>query len=296
MGEKNNKKAYILALIVAILWGSSAAISKLVIANLSFWNIQLYTLGFTSVFLFILILIQKKLYLLRFSFSDLFWMFLIGLLGKYLYGNLFYIAVDRLPAQEAFIINYLWPMMVVISAVFILKEKLTVAKALSLFFSLLAVIIVATRGDLVSLKFGDSLGVICAMLGALAYGTYSSLSKKRDYDPLIGNFMFTFWGFMLTLVTLPFFDSIVLPNSSQFWGIIWLGPILSLGAVLWLKALSIGETSKVSNIIYFTPFFSLIYISILLGERITLPSIVGLVILVASNLFSLIGKSQKSVS
>ena len=295
MDEKNSKLAYSIAFFVAMLWGTSAAVSKLVLTNLSFWNVQLYTLAFTSVFLFVVILFQKKTSLLKsISIQDLFWMAFIGFLGKFLYGNLFYIAIGRLPTQEAFIINYLWPLMVVISASFILKEKLTVFKYISLILSFFAVILVATKGDFNNIQLADNFGVLCAFLGAISYGVYSSLSKKRNFDPLIGNFMFTLFGFILTAISMPFFDKVEMISINQFYGLLWLGPILSLGAVMWLKALKIGDTSKVSNMIYFTPFFSLFYISLLLGEQITTASILGLFILVFSNFVSLINVGKKS--
>jgi len=48
-----------------------------------------------------------------------------------------------------------------------------------------------------------------------------------------------------------------------------------------LLALKHGDTAKISNLIFMTPFLSLIYIHFLLGEKVLLLSIVGLVFIVA---------------
>ena len=45
-----------------------------------------------------------------------------GLLGIFLYYSFYYIGMSRMPASQAFIINYLWPIMTVLFACIILKE------------------------------------------------------------------------------------------------------------------------------------------------------------------------------
>jgi len=50
---------------------------------------------------------------------------------------------------------------------------------------------------------------------------------------------------------------------------------------LWLKALSLSEsTGRVSNLVYLTPFVSLIFIHTILGEKIYYTSIIGLCLIV----------------
>jgi drug/metabolite transporter (DMT)-like permease len=61
-------------------------------------------------------------------------------------------------------------------------------------------------------------------------------------------------------------------------GCVYVG-IVEMGAafVLWLKALQLSETTaKVSNLIFLSPFISLIFIGLVVGEKILPSSIVGL--------------------
>ena len=51
--------------------------------------------------------------------------------------------------------------------------------------------------------------------------------------------------------------------------------------IFWFKALEYGDTSVVSHALYLTPFLSLVYIALFLGEQILISSIVGLVIIVS---------------
>ena len=63
----------------------------------------------------------------------------------------------------------------------------------------------------------------------------------------------------------------------QLGGLLWIGIFSSGGAfLLWFLALKYGDTSKIANIAFLTPFFSLIYIYFLLHESIQIYSIVGL--------------------
>jgi drug/metabolite transporter (DMT)-like permease len=52
--------------------------------------------------------------------------------------------------------------------------------------------------------------------------------------------------------------------------------------VLWLKALKLSRTTvQVSNLIYLSPFLSLVLIHLIVGETILLSTIVGLIFIVA---------------
>ena len=50
--------------------------------------------------------------------------------------------------------------------------------------------------------------------------------------------------------------------------------------IFWFKALEYGETAQMTNMVFLTPFISLIYIYFLVGEQILPSSIVGLIFIV----------------
>jgi drug/metabolite transporter (DMT)-like permease len=57
---------------------------------------------------------------------------------------------------------------------------------------------------------------------------------------------------------------------------------MGLPFVLWLKALKYsGTTARVSNLIYLSPFISLILIHFFVGEQILLSTIAGLVFIIS---------------
>ena len=63
----------------------------------------------------------------------------IGIPGTFFYYIFFYTGTDMMPASQAFIINYLWPVMSVLFACIILKEKLTFNSILGLVIIILGI-------------------------------------------------------------------------------------------------------------------------------------------------------------
>jgi drug/metabolite transporter (DMT)-like permease len=56
--------------------------------------------------------------------------------------------------------------------------------------------------------------------------------------------------------------------------------------VLWMKALSlVSNNAKIANLIYLTPFLSLVFIHFILGEAIYLTTILGLFFIISAILF-----------
>ena len=84
-------------------------------------------------------------------------------------------------ASQAFIINYLWPIMIVVFACIILKEKMTLKKAIAIVLSFIGVIIVTSNGNLLSIDNNSLIGTLFYVLAAISYGLFSVLNKQKKY-------------------------------------------------------------------------------------------------------------------
>ena len=101
--------------------------------------------------MFILVLYQGKLNLIKsFSRDDLKKSALLGFLNPCLYYIILFKAYDVLPAQEAMVINFSWPVMLVILSIPILKQTIDVKSFLSIIVCYLGVVVIATNGDIFS--------------------------------------------------------------------------------------------------------------------------------------------------
>ncbi len=279
---ENRKKSYLFVSIAVLLWASTAAIAKLLLQNLSGIQIMFYSFIFAILGLFSIVIAQGKLKSLKsYTKKDYFHIAYMGTLGCFLYSIFLLGALKYAPAQEAFILNYLWPIMVVIFATLILKEKLGVKKILGLIFSFFGIYIVMTKGNLLSLTFTNIKGDILAVLGAVAYGLFSVLGKKHKFEISTSTLLYYCFAFILVLISILTFSSIPQVSLLQLAGLAWIGLMTNAVAfIFWFKALEYGETAQMTNMVFLTPFISLIYIYFLVGEQILPSSIVGLIFIV----------------
>ena len=121
------KKSYIYAGVTVLIWSTLATVVKLVLQDIP--NLQALTISsaFAFVFLLILNIINGSIKEMKhYRIKDCLTMAGLGFLGLFMYSALYYYGIAELGSQEACILNYLWPMMIVIFACIILKERITV--------------------------------------------------------------------------------------------------------------------------------------------------------------------------
>jgi len=70
---------------------------------------------------------------------------------------------------------------------------------------------------------------------------------------------------------------------------------MGLTYILWLKALKYTiTTAKISNLVFLSPFISLIFISLIVGETILISTITGLVFIVSGILMQRLLPGKKN--
>lgn len=281
--EKNHKLAYFYIVLVIFLWSTTPAATKLLVTDLGTIHLLFFTMFAASTTLFSITLYKNKFKTLKAYLQDnaKFFAFMGGL-GIFFYDLCYYRAYSLMTAQETNIVNYLWPIFVMIFASIILKETLTVQKIVGIVLSFFGVYYVITHGDIYSFKISNIQGVFFAATGAVSYGLFSALGKKYHYDKLVSMTLYFSFSFLfITIVTL--FTSLPpVISLKQILGIIWLGGIATgCGFLFWFQALHYGHTEKITNLVYLTPFFSLVFIHLLVGETILSSSVIGLVLIVS---------------
>lgn len=276
------KKNYIYAFLTVSIWGTLAAVAKLLLSDIP--NLQ--TLSVSSIFAFIFLLIinikngtikQMKMY----SVKDYVIMAALGFLGLFMYSALYYYGITQLSSQEACILNYLWPLMLVICSCIILKEKFTLTKAIAMICSFVGIIILSTGNGLTANK-NAVWGILSCILAAVCYGLFSVLNKKADYNQNIS--MMVIWLAVVIYSTpLGLITEEWKPIAGVQWlGMIWLGVVINAVAyLLWALALKdVENTAKIANLAYLTPFLSLIISAVVLKEQITLRAVVALLFII----------------
>ena len=207
-------------------------------------------------------------------------MTLTGLIGVMIYSITLQIGISRLPAQQAFVINYLWPAMIIIWSRILSKEKITGAKWIAVILSFIGVVINAVNGDISQLLGGNLFGALMCVVAAVCYGFYSAMNKKKGYDSELMLLLTFIASSVICMPIMGITGTLVLPNSFVFIGYLIYGVGLNvLGFLFWLMALKGGNTALVSNMAYLTPILSLVWTHIFLNEEITVWSVLGLAII-----------------
>jgi drug/metabolite transporter (DMT)-like permease len=208
-----------------------------------------------------------------------------GLLNPFGYYGVLFQAYDRLSAQAAMALNYTWPLVLALLAVPLLGERFRWRLVLALGVSLLGVVLVATGGSWGTLQVEDPWGVLLAVGSSGIWALYWLLNVRDGRDAVLKLFMGFLFGSLYSLLLLPLQEV-----SWSLAGLGWAAYIglaeMGLTFVFWLRALELaGHRGSLANWVYVTPFLSLGLIAVLLGERIALGSVLGLGLILASNLW-----------
>lgn len=208
---------------------------------------------------------------------------ILGFLNPFLYYIVLFTAYSLLKAQEALVLNYLWPIVLTILSSVLLKKPLTPVKLIALFISFSGAFITITQGNIKNLSFKNPLGVTLALLSTVIWALYWLLNmtdKRETETKLFYNFLFgNLYLLIFTLILRP----VKISSPIALLGGIYVGLFeMGITFLLWLKALStIKDTARVSNLIYFAPFLSLLFISLVLKEKIYTSTIIGLALIIS---------------
>ena len=277
--EKDQKKALLYGLAAVLLWSTVASAFKLSLRYFDSSQLLLYASLASCVTLFVIVLIQKKLYLLfSYTTKEYFFLFILGMISPFMYYLVLFKAYSLLPAQEAQALNYTWALTLAYLSVFILHHKLRKADIIAGLLCYFGVIIISTHGNLLSFSFSNTQGVTLALFSTLLWSLYWLYSTKLKVDPIVGLFInFIVALPFIFLWTLLFSDPFTF-NPYGLMGALYIG-VFEMGVtfVLWLNAMKLStNASSVANLIFLSPFISLFFIHFFVGEEILVSTLVGL--------------------
>ncbi len=272
-------QAYKYALIAVFCWSTVATAFKIALNYLSPSELVLYASIMSTLILFSIVIYQKKISEVKIHIKSNFKLvFILGCINPFLYYLILFKAYDLLPAQEAQSINYTWALMLAFLSVIFLKQKLTINDILAGIICYFGVLIIATKGEPFSLSFSNLDGVFFALLSTIIWASYWIINTKIKVDPIVGlssNFVIA-----LPIVVVYFFltQPLVIPDIKGLLAASYVGFFeMGITFLFWLKAMQIAtSTSKIANLIFISPFISLIFIYFLVGEKILVSTVIGL--------------------
>lgn len=279
----NQKKAFTYAFAATGFWSTVASVFKITLRFMAPEQMLLYSSIFSLIILSIVLHLQGKWNLLLSSDkNEIIRSAILGFLNPFLYYIILFRAYSLLMAQEAMTLNYIWPVMLMLLSVPLLHEKPGVVSIFAALISFSGVAVIATKGNLNGLHFSNPAGVFLALSSSIvwAFSWISGMRDKRDETVrLFMNFVFgTAYIVLYNIIT----GSLFMPSIPGLAGCMYIGFFeMGITFIAWSLALRFAEnTASVSNLVFLTPFVSLLFISVITGEHISLSTFSGLLLII----------------
>ena len=277
-------KVYLYTAFSILFWAGSASAFKMALTVLTplmlLWSSALISLTVMTLFL----LWQGQIRQLRaLSIREWAALLALGILNPFLYYIILFKAYALLPGQVAMSLNYLWPVVLALLSVPVLGHKLKARNLLAITLSFTGALIIATRGEMVAIEGISGLGVALALASTLVWALYWLLSARIQVTATVKLFTGFLSGGILTLLYGFFMLDEMLPATGVPWGAMLYVGVLEMGVTffLWLKALQLADSAaQIGNLIYLTPFLSLLFLALFLHEPIHGSTLTGLLVII----------------
>ena len=284
MPEKSARKAYIFAILAVLFWATSPTAFKLGLRYQDSYQLLTGASLTSVVVLGIIILIRgNQRMILKLKWKDLGFSALMGLLNPVAYYLILFKAYSILPAQVAQPLNMVWPIVLVIISIPILRQKISWKSVGAMLLSFSGVVLVSLQDGTGVKDPENRLGILLALSTSLLwafYFIYNSKDKKDFVIRLFLNFLFASTYLLLGGII----KGQVLPGSAEGWATALYVGVFEMGVtfVLWLMAMQYAPTTdRISNLVYIAPFLNLIIVNQVLDESIYRTTVYGIVLLVS---------------
>ncbi len=276
--QQNERQALLFGLGAVLLWSTVATGFKLGLAVMA--PVQLLFLGTClSALIFGMAAVRRGWPRRQLALKE---GILFGVVNPVLYYLVLLEAYDRLPAQIAQPLNYTWAIVLALLAVPVLGQRLTGRTLGGIAVGYLGVLVLLSQGRFDALPDLDGIGLALAVFSTVLWAGYWLFNARSTADPTA--LMATSFCFAVPVLALLCFLGPGLPGLSienLAYGA-WVGAVeMGFSFLLWQQALRrSSEAGRISQLIFLSPFISLLLIGAVLGETIHLTSWLGLGIIV----------------
>jgi len=273
--------AYLSLLVTAIIWGVAVAVIKYTLSFIDPLSFLFFRFLLSSVILlpFFLILIRRQ----PIAKKDFLNLFFLGTLATTIVLGFLFIGMQYTTAIDTSLISVLGPIMIVFGGAYFLKEKVTGREKIGLSIAVLGSLIAIIEPLLKTNSYPQALfGNSLVFLSYLVWAGYTLFYKKSSpkYHPLIVTF-FSFFSGLITLT--PIFlihNSSFIIHHSALPGILYMSIFSScLAYFTYNLGVSLIEASEASVFEYLKPIFTAPLAFFWLKETITLPFLLGAIII-----------------
>jgi drug/metabolite transporter (DMT)-like permease len=206
----------------------------------------------------------------------------VGVFGLFGFHAALFTALQMAPAVQANLVNYLWPLLLVVLAPLFLKgTSLTLRHVIVALVGFAGAALAITSGG--ELTGNGSWGYFYAFLAAVIWATYSLLTKRLPHfdTSLVG--VFALVSGCLSLIAHLLFEQPVAPTAWE-WLLLVLMGFGPLGGAfyLWDYALKNGDPQRIGLLSFLTPLLSTTLLLLITGKPLTLQLLLAGVLIIGA--------------
>jgi len=274
-----NKLAVIYALIAVGMWSTVATAFKLGLQQMTLLQLLMGASFFSWLTLgsFLIWKGQLKTAIETIP-KNLKAILVLALLNPVLYYLVLFKAYDLLPAQVAQSLNYTWAITLTILSVPILGHKLNKKDIIAILLGYMGVVFISISGKSISGEL-SYFGVFLALFSTIIWASYWLLNARDKRPPVVKLFQsFTLAVPILIIITVVVEGLPQSINLKQFFSVLYIGLFeMGLAFMCWQMALHLTDkVSRISTLIFLSPFVSLFIINQVLGEPLQWMTFFGL--------------------
>ncbi|MBU1341727.1 MAG: DMT family transporter [Proteobacteria bacterium] len=279
-----NSHGLALGFLTVLFWSTSATAFKITLRYIDVLQLLFYAI-ITATVIFGTYLVANKKFREIFKLQPREYVFylVMGFLNPFVYYWMAVKAYDLLPAQIVQPINYTWVITLSLLSIPFLKQAVSKIQIAASLICYASVVVLSYRNNTAPGSeinyFGVFLAISCTIIWAL-YWIYNVRSK---HDPIIAIFLNFFFSIPFIGVACFSLSSFELKHLEGLYGAVWVGCFeFGFAFITWISALrSSSNTHGVTNLIFLTPFISLIFIHNVLGEEILLQTYIGFMLIIS---------------
>lgn len=211
---------------------------------------------------------------------------LIGVYGLFGYHFMLFLALQTAPAVEANLVNYLWPLLIVLlSPLFTKSLKLNLRYVLAALSGFAGAVIAITYNSSGLESSSIEIGYLFALAAAVIWATYSLATTKVAIFPTASIGLFALVSGLLALGAHFVFEPAAYISSSDWLLLVLLGAGPLGGAFyLWDAALKIGDPRRIGLLAFLTPLLSTVLLVLVSGDSLSWQLLVATALIVGGAL------------